>query len=240
MKKATEQDIKVSAITSKLAIATFFNFLLTDLNLAFHPDTPFEDYEKADGTKVLQTQAAIDELNAVMAMCFDLCNEKEWDIYEIAINTTHVVFMDAWEKELNDLDGEVDNADEILRKHHDAQQEYFRTFGLPEGGDPQINYDNAYRLIAFDTPLDEFRGMKKVITDKTYISEFFFDINGDKAWGDDQASRMVALHVYDNGGYIEEDTPGQFTLPLESSEYVETLEELEVRLFEYLKDEVID
>lgn len=240
MKKATEQDIKVSAITSKMAIATFFNFLLTDMNLAFHPDTPFEEYVKEDGTQVLQTQAAIDELNEIMAMCFDLCNEKEWDIYEIAINTTHVVFMDAWEEDLNKLDGEADDADERLRDHHDKQQEYFSTFGLPTGIDPQINYDNAYRLIAFDTPLDEFRGMKKVITNKTYISEFFFDINGDRAWGDDQASRLVALHVYDNGGYIEEDAPGQFTLPLESCEYVGTLEKLEVRLFEYFKDEVID
>lgn len=236
MKKATEQDIKVSAITSKLSIATFFSYLLIDLKLAFHPDTTFGEYIDDEEHPVFSTERA-KELNDIMDACIDLCDKKEWDIYEIGMNTTHVVFMDAWEEDLNKLDGDADDADEKLSAHHDVQQQYFKTFGLPHDIDPQINYDNAYRLIAFDTPLDAFRGMKKVVTNKTYIAEFFFEQNGDQKWGEDEASRMVALYKYDKGGYIVEDAPGEFTMPMGSDEPRGTLEELEIKLFEWFQDE---
>lgn len=56
--------------------------LAEDLN--FHPDTPFEDYIHGETRQATYTRAEADIRNQLMEQCFDVCEQVNIDIYEIA------------------------------------------------------------------------------------------------------------------------------------------------------------
>jgi len=73
------EDIKTVA-----DVARFFLTAGVEYKLAFHPDTPFEDYVRTDDTRVF-TDSQANRLNGVLDKCFELCKARNHDIYEIAL-----------------------------------------------------------------------------------------------------------------------------------------------------------
>lgn len=64
-------------------VRTFFKQLLAE-GLNFHPDTPFEDYINCETTHPTYTVVEADIKNQLMEQCFDVCEQVNIDIYEIA------------------------------------------------------------------------------------------------------------------------------------------------------------
>lgn len=64
-------------------VKTFFQQLLAE-DLNFHPDTPFEDYINGETRHPTYTYVEADIRNKLMEQCFDVCDEVNIDIYEIA------------------------------------------------------------------------------------------------------------------------------------------------------------
>jgi hypothetical protein len=64
-------------------VKAFFRQLL-DEDLNFHPDTPFEDYIHGETRKPTYSIAEAAIRNKLMEQSFDVCEEVNIDIYEIA------------------------------------------------------------------------------------------------------------------------------------------------------------
>jgi hypothetical protein len=120
-----DPDLRSFTITDKYSILDFFNYLEVDLQLNFHPDTPFEDYVKCgtegtDGGEVLFTDRQADALNDTMGKCFDFC-EKEWlDIYGLAIASSMRLHIALLENFIGRWDEEMDDAEAESESHVDA------------------------------------------------------------------------------------------------------------------------
>jgi len=73
--------ITVKSIHTLEDVRTFARQLLL-ARIAFHPDTPFEDYITKDGTPCF-TPAECEMYNGLLYMCFAVCDKCGVDIYEI-------------------------------------------------------------------------------------------------------------------------------------------------------------
>ena len=70
-------------ITSVKDLETFFDYLLLDRKLNFHPDDRFENYINLETKEPSFTPSECELYNRLMDEAFDLCEKKGADIYEI-------------------------------------------------------------------------------------------------------------------------------------------------------------
>ena len=61
----------------------FFDYLLEERRVNFHPDTPFEDYINVETKEPSFTQEEVRVFNRLMEESFDVCEAEGVDIYEI-------------------------------------------------------------------------------------------------------------------------------------------------------------
>ena len=64
-------------------IKSFFRSLYEKYNLEFMPDDDFNEFENEDGTPRFSSDQA-EYLNGLMVQCFNVANQFDADIYEIA------------------------------------------------------------------------------------------------------------------------------------------------------------
>lgn len=68
-------------------VKSFFKELL-EKNINFHPDDPFGEivwFEAGKKSKPIFTKKEADRLDLLMSDCFDVCEEKNKNIYDIAL-----------------------------------------------------------------------------------------------------------------------------------------------------------
>jgi hypothetical protein len=75
-------------INSREDIAAFFNYLVHDLGLSFHPDTPFSEYVQPDNSLCF-TLGQVEHLEGILEQCYAWCHAEDIDIYDIALDTFH-------------------------------------------------------------------------------------------------------------------------------------------------------
>lgn len=66
-------------------VQEFLNDCINYLGLAFHPDTNFIDYVSSNGYPLYNEEQA-EISNKMMEQAFDICDELDVDIYEMALN----------------------------------------------------------------------------------------------------------------------------------------------------------
>jgi hypothetical protein len=69
-------------INSRDDIESFFKNLINKLNLNLHPDDPFIDYTNDEDVNTFSDEQA-SEMEDIMDLCFEYCEENKIDIYEI-------------------------------------------------------------------------------------------------------------------------------------------------------------
>ena len=82
--RKTLSNITLSDIQTLRDVKHFFK-LLKKYNISFHPDDDFDNYISLPGPKQSFSPSEASRLDAVMDQCFQVCNVKDVDIYEIAI-----------------------------------------------------------------------------------------------------------------------------------------------------------
>lgn len=78
------QRITAEHITTLPDVRAFVWSCINELHLAFHPDTPFEDYSgDINGSAFTEDEAQ--ELQNSLEECLDVCDKENVDICEIAM-----------------------------------------------------------------------------------------------------------------------------------------------------------
>ena len=76
---------KDSHINNVDDVRKFFHYIVEDHNVNFNPDDMFEDYMLSDGTTAF-TPEECEIYNRLVEESFDICEEEEFDIYEIGLD----------------------------------------------------------------------------------------------------------------------------------------------------------
>ncbi len=64
-------------------VKTYFQMLVNDLSLYFHPNDNFANYTIKNTKKPLFTEEEAQKHNALMSKCFEVCEKHKVDIYQI-------------------------------------------------------------------------------------------------------------------------------------------------------------
>ena len=64
----------------------FFDYLLLERKVNFHPDTDFSDYVSLETGQQTFTKEEVAIFNRLMDEAFEICKKNNVDIYEIGIN----------------------------------------------------------------------------------------------------------------------------------------------------------
>ena len=75
---------KESKIVTVADVKEFFNHLVNERQVVFHPDDPFEDY-KFEGGKGVFTQDEYAVYNRLMNNSFEACEKNRTDIYALGL-----------------------------------------------------------------------------------------------------------------------------------------------------------
>ena len=73
-------------------VQTFFNYLVYDLRLNFHIDTPFADYISSEDDEPYFTIEEAERLDKLMDKAFLICEFDGFDIYELGLDTLNGFF----------------------------------------------------------------------------------------------------------------------------------------------------
>lgn len=73
-------------------VQTFFNYLVYDLGLNFHIDTPFADYISSEDDSPYFTIEEAERLDKLMDKAFLICEYDGFDIYELGLDTLNGFF----------------------------------------------------------------------------------------------------------------------------------------------------
>lgn len=68
-------------------VGRFFFWLVFECRVNFHPDDSFDSYVSLKTGEQTFTKEQADKYDAVMERCFEVCEQYQRDIYEIAIRT---------------------------------------------------------------------------------------------------------------------------------------------------------
>lgn len=74
-----------SQITTINDVEAFFQHLVIERNLSFHPDDRFEDYVSWDGGSNIFSEKECAIYNRLMDECFEVCEKNGADIYAIGL-----------------------------------------------------------------------------------------------------------------------------------------------------------
>lgn len=66
-------------------VKSFLKDCIHTLNLNFHPDTDFNDYLNSNGNSFFN-KAQVIIMNEANGQCFDVCNKRDADYYDIGLN----------------------------------------------------------------------------------------------------------------------------------------------------------
>ena len=79
------QYTKESRITTIDDVKGFFSHLVSECQIAFHPDDRFEDYVSIEDGHNTFSQEECDIYNRLMDDCFDVCEKNGADIYALGL-----------------------------------------------------------------------------------------------------------------------------------------------------------
>jgi hypothetical protein len=77
----------LTAINFVSDVETFFNHLILVESLNFHPDEDFRNYVKLETVLPSYTNDEAEERNRLLDQCFEICERKATDIYQIGVET---------------------------------------------------------------------------------------------------------------------------------------------------------
>ena len=80
------QYTKESVIVTIDDVKEFFNHLVNERQVVFHPDDPFEDYKFENG-QVVFTQEECVVYNRLMDESFEACEKNGTDIYALGLES---------------------------------------------------------------------------------------------------------------------------------------------------------
>lgn len=117
-------EIKAFKIESKADVVAFFIYLQQELNLNFHPDTPFTDYIDLSSEEATFTEEQAGQLNCILEDCFEWCGTNGLDIYEVAMQAYYKAnkIVD-FHLDSIDLNGPMGNAYFLMAAWRKAAQE---------------------------------------------------------------------------------------------------------------------
>ena len=72
-------------INTPESVKTYFQMLVNELSLYFHPDDNFANYMIKGTKKPLFTEEEAKNHNDLMSKCFEVCEKNKVDIYEIGL-----------------------------------------------------------------------------------------------------------------------------------------------------------
>ena len=75
-----------SHIKSVEDVKVFFNHLVSELKLNFHPDDDFADYTNYEDNTPSFTEDEVTMYNRLMDECFAICEKEGIDIYAIGLD----------------------------------------------------------------------------------------------------------------------------------------------------------
>jgi hypothetical protein len=75
----------LSSINSITDVEAFFNHLILEENLNFHPDEDFRNYIHLNTGLPSYTEEEAELRNHLLDQCFDVCERYPADIYQIGI-----------------------------------------------------------------------------------------------------------------------------------------------------------
>ena len=82
------QYTKESVIVTIDDVKEFFNQLVNERQVAFHPDDPFEDYKFGNGRRVFSQEECV-VYNRLMDESFEVCEKNGTDIYALGLESEH-------------------------------------------------------------------------------------------------------------------------------------------------------
>lgn len=75
-------NLVIQKILTLQDVEDFTIYLVHNVKVNIHPDTPFEDYINIDNGNQTFSQYEINKGNKLMKQCFDVCAKHDIDIYE--------------------------------------------------------------------------------------------------------------------------------------------------------------
>lgn len=79
--------MQVQNINTTQDVQRFFEYIVYDLGINFHIDTPFSDYVYNYNDKPCFSKREALRLQVMMEKSFQVCESQNVDIYEIALDT---------------------------------------------------------------------------------------------------------------------------------------------------------
>jgi hypothetical protein len=79
--------MQVQHLNTSQDVQRFFEYIIYDLGINFHVDTPFSDYVYNYNDKPCFTNKEALRLQIMMEKSFEICDIENVDIYELALNT---------------------------------------------------------------------------------------------------------------------------------------------------------
>lgn len=79
--------MKIQNLNTIEDVQRFFEYIIYELGINFHVDTPFSDYVYNYNDKRCFTKSEALRLQIMMEKSFEICDNESVDIYEIALNT---------------------------------------------------------------------------------------------------------------------------------------------------------
>lgn len=76
-----------SHITSLIDVASFFEHLLNERKVSFHPDDDFAEYVSNVTGETTFTAQEVEVYNKLMSESFEVCNKEDVDIYSIGLTS---------------------------------------------------------------------------------------------------------------------------------------------------------
>ena len=81
------QYTRESKIGNLIDVVHFFEYLLYEKKLSFHPDDDFGEYVQNEGSTTSISSDEADIFNQLMDQCFSVCEEQKTEIYSIGLSS---------------------------------------------------------------------------------------------------------------------------------------------------------
>ena len=66
-------------------VKAFFEFLIEQKSLSFHPDTDFSEYISVESEEATFSSQEVTHYNKLMDTCFSICESNTVDIYDLSM-----------------------------------------------------------------------------------------------------------------------------------------------------------
>lgn len=80
-----------STITNLVEVKRFISDCYIEHHLIFHPDTLGEDYYNRENGQRTFTDSEAAQFNADLDKCFEICKERNLDIYQVTLDVVHLI-----------------------------------------------------------------------------------------------------------------------------------------------------